>query len=246
MEKDLANQHLWLGANLEDFWFFVIFLKILILFLQTQWVMGHRFWLRSKGQHLPLAAFTAGQLVGKAAAKSRRWGKLVKAFSSLLQAPESGMKHSGTQHWATLPHFHLELQHVPCFFWKSLVTRVTEQTQQESLLHTQARYIQSAACTGFLQPLSSLGDTTFHKGKNNPVCKQQWKQLPSKDTATLAHRSSHIQSSAVAGIPSQGCNFYYASAFSKGRIITYLHSFTSNAVSEKHFIILAKRLYSSM
>lgn len=45
---------------------------------------------------------------------------MVKAFSSLLSAPESGVKYSGPQCHATPPHFYLELQHVPFFFCKWL------------------------------------------------------------------------------------------------------------------------------
>lgn len=109
--------------------FFWSLKKIITTFLQTFHVFREdqgspvsyrrsRFWLMLQRKGLPLAAFIVGWPVGKAVGKSDRWGKPVKDISSFLQAPESGSKYSGTQCHATLLYFCLDLQHVPCFYWK--------------------------------------------------------------------------------------------------------------------------------
>lgn len=93
--------------------------------------------------------------------------------------------------------------------------------------------------------LVGLGDTVFLKGKTKPVCFSVVCYHPEREQPwpTGLHGSRAQQEP---GSPVRVLTCTYASAFSKGRVITYPHSFSSDAVSEKHFIILAKHLYSNV
>lgn len=198
----------------------------------------------SKGQHLPLAALAAGHPVGRQqprAACERIWSKLFLVYYMPL-----------SRAWSTVVHTVVPYCHVFIFNFSMYLVSFGnncvwgDRRSPERLTAMHRDHVHTVSCLHWFPAspvkLVGLGDTIFLNGETKPDCFSVASYVPERQQPwpTGLHRS-WAQQEPIS--PAKVLSYTYASTFAKGSVITYPHSFTSNTVSEKNLIILAKHLY---